>query len=457
MMDMFSVGSVPLMARGSYRHEVVTASTLPAAVSTVEGAVAGVVAQKLFGVSPMQLAAIVAAPMFANLTSFVWARLSRGRHKVPFITGIMVGLLGCVVGIGLLPRSGAGSWGLIGLVVAARCCMSGIITLRSTLWRHNYPRHARGTITARLARLNSLIMFVAPLVGAAALDWHEGAFRYLYLGAACVASIGVWRFSRIRMRQELPLLKYEREASSRLKRHGDAAPLYEYEPQRDGGTSFWRVLREDSRFRAYMTWQFFAGVSNMMLEPVIIALAASRSEGMKLDYLIASSITHTAPVLMVLLTLGYWGRRLDRMHVARFRVTQAVIWIVAQIVMYIGALWSGSVIGALVLLLSGRLILGVARGGGALAWNLGHNDFASRQMVAVYMGIHVTLTGVRGAFAPFMGVLLYAGWDSVSISGEVVIPGWSGIGAHVFAVAAVLSSVACLGFWNLARQIETPE
>jgi hypothetical protein len=441
------------MARASYRHEVVTASTLPAAVATVEGAVAGVVAQKLFGVSPMQLAAIVAAPMFANLTSFLWARASRGRAKVPFITGVMAALLCCVTGIGLLPTNAAGAWGLIALIVTARCCMSGIITLRSTLWRHNYPRRSRGSITARLARLNSLVMFVAPLVGAAILDLNENAFRYLYVAAAVVAAIGVWRFSHIRMRQEQPLLRYERLASSRLKRHGDAAPLYEYEPAQGGTTSFWSVLRHDRQFRAYMTWQFFAGVSNMMLEPVVIALAAERSEGLRYDYLMASTITHTAPVLMVLLTLGYWGRRLDRMHVAEFRVKQAGFWVGAQLVMYAGALWSGSVIGALALLLGGRLILGIARGGGALAWNLGHNDFASRQMVAVYMGIHVTLTGIRGAFAPFMGVLLYTGWEAVSVGDVTLIPGCPGIGAHVFAVAAVLSGTACVGFWALGHSI----
>jgi hypothetical protein len=42
--------------------------------------------------------------------------------------------------------------------------------------------------------------------------------------------------------------------------------------------------------------------------------------------------------------------------------------------------------------------------GGKLGWNLGHNDFASDDQSTLYMGIHVTLTGVRGLIAPLAGV-----------------------------------------------------
>ncbi len=60
----------------------------------------------------------------------------------------------------------------------------------------------------------------------------------------------------------------------------------------------------------------------------------------------------------------------------------------------------------------GRVITGIVNGGGSLAWQLGHNDFAPRDQLSTYMGIHVTLTGVRGAFAPFLGMALYLGWDA---------------------------------------------
>ncbi|NRA58793.1 MAG: hypothetical protein HRU13_11830, partial [Phycisphaerales bacterium] len=44
---------------------------------------------------------------------------------------------------------------------------------------------------------------------------------------------------------------------------------------------------------------------------------------------------------------------------------------------------------------------------GVLAWNLGHLDFAPTGRESQYMGVHVTLTGVRGALAPMIGVSVY--------------------------------------------------
>jgi hypothetical protein len=55
---------------------------------------------------------------------------------------------------------------------------------------------------------------------------------------------------------------------------------------------------------------------------------------------------------------------------------------------------------------------GLGSGGGALAWNLGHLDFARPEEAEIYMGIHVSLTGLRGLIAPLIGMWLYAsfGW-----------------------------------------------
>ena len=46
-------------------------------------------------------------------------------------------------------------------------------------------------------------------------------------------------------------------------------------------------------------------------------------------------------------------------------------------------------------------------GGGMLGWTLGHNDFAPEEQVADYLGLHVSLTGLRGLVAPLIGVWVY--------------------------------------------------
>ena len=82
----------------------------------------------------------------------------------------------------------------------------------------------------------------------------------------------------------------------------------------------------------------------------------------------------------------------------------------------------------------------------ALAWQLGHNDFARPDQLSAYMGVHVTLTGIRGATAPFLGMFLYVGWDL----------GWfsfDGMHEGLFLLAAGLSAISGGPPWfNLPRR-----
>ena len=66
----------------SFRAERAAELTMPAALVLLEGGVVGVIAAKIYQVEPLTLALISAAPMFANLSSFFWSRLSAGRSKV---------------------------------------------------------------------------------------------------------------------------------------------------------------------------------------------------------------------------------------------------------------------------------------------------------------------------------------------------------------------------------------
>ena len=61
---------------------------------------------------------------------------------------------------------------------------------------------------------------------------------------------------------------------------------------------------------------------------------------------------------------------------------------------------------------------GLHQGGGSLAWTLGHLDFSRRHDAELYMGVHVTLTGLRGLIAPFVGVALggLIGWGAWAVA-----------------------------------------
>ena len=445
----FRPRSQPLMARQSYAHELVTASTFPLAVAMVEAGVIGVLAKKTFHVSELELATIMAAPIFANLTSFLWAMLARGRRKVRFISTLQLSMLLLLGVISLLPTVGYGPSLLVAVVILIRCALAGVVTLRSTLWRMNYPEHMRAQITGRFTIVASLIIALGPLVGFFIQDIAPDSFRILYRVAALIALVGVLSFSRIRLRGEKHLLKFERQPAARPQPHGLPGHVYEFHPGQptEQRHTFWTVLRKDHHYRWYMIWQFIGGMANLIGNFAVIRLVIELTADLKYEYGISILLTTTIPLVAAMLTVTMWARYMDRVHIATFRTRQGLLWILAQI-----GNWVAAVTGQVGLFAVPRLVDGLSRGGGMLAWNLGHNDFADQRMVALYMGIHVTLTGVRGFLAPYLAMVMLYGWGPETVPG-MTIPAFGGIGAHVFLVTTALALVAESGFIHLNRTI----
>ena len=405
----------------AYRKELVTEATLPMCFAVMEGGFAGVIADKVFSASPLVIAVIAAAPMFSNLSSFVWARLIRGRPKVRLLVYIQAAIL---LFTGLIaftpaPESG-GVWMLVGCVLMVRLLMAGQVTARSLIWSLNYGRTVRARITARLTIVNSFAMVLVAFGGGLLMDASPESFRLVFAAAAVFGMVGVMAFARVTVQGESEYLEAERNADE------------------TSAKGMWQVLRRDKRFSEYQSYQFLAGTSNMMLEAPIIYLVSNQ---LGASYTTSIVITLIIPFTLSLVTLPFWANYLDQNHVTLFRARQSSLWVMSQVVIFFGA-----IMGSLWVLGLGRLILGIARGGGSLAWTLGHNDFARPTELGAYMGAHVTLTGIRGAFAPFLGIFLYLGWGANGL-----LPAFDGLGAGVFLLAALLSGMSWVGYGRMKR------
>ena len=108
------------------------------------------------------------------------------------------------------------------------------------------------------------------------------------------------------------------------------------------------------------------------------------------------------PLLCAPLFTPLWARMFDRGHVVEFRARQCWALVAAMSVVIVAVLS-----GHATLLWAAALLFGIASAGAHLGWNLGHNDFASLGKVQQYMGVNVTLTGMRGLVAPPVGAIVY--------------------------------------------------
>ena len=435
----------PWGTRKAYRQELLTSATLPVAVAMLDAGVVGVFGKVVFGISNTQFAMISAAPMFANLLGFMWTRLSLGRRKTRFAGLLMSAMLVLVASVAVLPNDdrGWGAAGLVAAVVLGRCLMAGIVMLRSAVWRMNFPRNVRARITGKFVLTATLIFAAVPIYVGRKLDDDPAMFRVIFLSTALIGIVGVVAYSRIRVRQEPALLRSEREP------HND-----EDMPLRADGRrhNFVSVLREDRHFRTYMTWQFFAGIANMMGNTAFMLFVIDAVQFREDANELGMQLGTTVPLICATVTVPLWSKLLDRTHIARYRISHGLTWVFGQSSCYAACLafaatgWVGWFYGPMIL-------RGVMQGGGMIAWTLGHNDFADKRLAALYMGIHQTLTGVRGAFAPFLGVWLLAGWEGFTwIGGEV--PPWEGIGPQVFLITTGFAIVAWLGFWSLSQKLQ---
>src|SRR5688572_28225798 len=151
---LFRTRHQPYMVRASYRAEMRSALTYPLAAALAEGSFTGIVASKYFHASPVLLAVITAAPMFGNIMALVWAELARTRPKVRFVNWLQFGVVTTIAAVALtgppMPPK-IGGWVFAALIIIARVLASGIITVRSSIWRFNYPRQTRGQIIGRIS------------------------------------------------------------------------------------------------------------------------------------------------------------------------------------------------------------------------------------------------------------------------------------------------------------------
>jgi len=419
----FGARPIPRLSRLHFRRELLAWTFLSIMLGAIEGGVTSVIAQSAFGgyVSRPMLAAVIAvltgAPSFANISSFIWAALAHGRNKIRFLFVLQVAAALCVGQVLFAPRN---EWGLAMFCLAAvggRICWTGVITLRATVWRANYPREERPRLTGHLATVQSLILAgTGALIGSIMSD-DVTAYRWAYPAACAAGLVGAMIYGRMRMRGHRALIASERErATSR-----DELNLLE----------MWRILRQDARYRRYMASMWWFGIGNLAAAgPHVMILSDVFSFGPQ----VAILATTVLPTALMPLAIPVWSRVLSRMHVAKFRTYHSWAFILSNALYLFAALFAEPIS-----LWAGCVLKGVALAGGVLGWNLGHHDFAPPDRTSQYMGIHVTLTGLRGLVGPLIAILLYEWLERVN----------PGSGGWVFLIFVFTNLIGWLGFVSI--------
>jgi hypothetical protein len=390
-------GVVSVMVRASYRHAV-AAATLDYTV-----------------------ALLVGAPVFANIASLGWATAGQGRGAARLLGLLQLLCVACLLCVAAAARTAAGLAMVAAGAVSARLLWSGVLTLRTSVWRLAYDRHERTRLAGRVVAVHYLALAATGAVVGASVDRCPQALPWLYVAVAALGLAGAVVYR---------LLSRGFPAQAVL------APLVPGRERRPRGSlaTFRAILRTDVPFRRYLFWLFVldSGVQ-MVTAPLLIGLG-DRFAWPSIEQTL---LITTVPMVVVPAVIPLLARRLGRMHVVQFRVLHSWTYVVA---LALGA--AGLLLRAEACLWLGALALGVGYAGGSITWHLGHHDFATPEQAPHYMSLNVALTGVRGLLVPSIGVSLYK-------LAEHVLPGQ---GPLALLVPLALAVWGALGFAALARQ-----
>ncbi len=414
-----------LPAEVAFRREIASWALLGLTRGLVEGATAAVLIKKTFAhaadpwIVNLAVAFVSGAPALSNVVSFVWANLAHGRARI----GLMVALqatFAILVGLlGVAPRALGGLAFAVASILIARVVWTGLLTVRAAIWSANYPRQVLGRYTGRIVIVSSLAVSAAAAFAAWTLSQGPFDSRWLFGGGAAAGLLAAWLYRAARVRREFALLAEENAAVGRS------------EPFSLG--MLVEILKKDPHFREYMFWMGIYGGGNLMLTSQLVVIF---SEHLHLAPGLQIALLSVVPLGTLPLFVPFWARMFDDGHIVEYRSRQG--W---SLVFAVVALTFGTWFQWLPLLWLGAVLLGAAYAGANLGWNLGHNDFASVGRAQHYMGVHVTLTGVRGAIGPPAGILIYQWLESLE----------SGAGMYSLVLPLIFVTVGALGFSHMRR------
>ncbi len=372
------------------------------------------VARKALGMPDYLIAFLVAFHMGGLLLPGFLIGLFNHKPKIRSLTIVLVVISVALISIYFTPdnsgTSKIGSYLFILQIFIVNSFIAIFITLRSAIWRSNY-------LTSYRARIVILIYLVvqcggglAVFVFTDAMDRWNLPFQAIFAISGIAGLIGAFFYSKIKIHREKTQL---RNHAANLQKIPLLAGL--------------KVLRTDIRFRNYMSWQMLNGFATHVVEFGILSILVN--DLFKCNWLLGGSILTSVPLIISSISGIFWAKLFDKHSIYTVRIIGSLGWALSRFILLLAIIYVN-----IPLLIVSRIVTGLAMGIGQLAWRLGHMEFSTPQNDSLYMGAHITLTGLRGVIAPAIGIMVY---------NHLKYGFW---GQCFIGISAIAITVAALGF-----------
>ncbi|NOZ87379.1 MAG: MFS transporter [Deltaproteobacteria bacterium] len=342
------------------------------------------VARKTLGAPAWQLTIIVSLWPLANLFAVHWGQAMQGREKRPFLLG--AGIFGRLILLAsfLITSSEI----LIPFLLLVSAAASIIEPAQNAIFQSNYRTKHRGRLFGWAVSTQVGVATVVAFFAGKLLDQDPWLFQELF------ALAGITGFIQCYILASIPA-----EPRKRIEPDTTRRAVWQklLQPFQDAVL----ILKKKNDFFIFESAFFVYGCGFILLLPVMPIYFADYLHS---DYSQYGFTRGLIGQLGMVLLAPVLGMVLDRLHPWRF-CSATFGFLLLFPVLLLFSTWSKE--NGLLWVMAAYGIFGLAMAGVQVAWSLGSIYFAGEEDSSMYQGVHVTLVGLRGLLAPWIGLASY--------------------------------------------------
>jgi Na+/melibiose symporter-like transporter len=273
-----------------------------------------------------------------------------------------------------------------------------VLPLINLILKANYRKENFGKLYSYTTMSNKIIMLLTTFFFGMILDVDYAAFRYVYPIIGVLGVVSVHLLSSMRMMPD----------SDASKGHNM------YITFKHSLQNAWLILKRNRAYRDFEIGFMFYGIA-FMSSAVIITIYFDKA--LHLNYTSAAFYKNFYNIIAILL-LPLFGRLIGKLDPRKFAILTyffmaANIFFVA-LTEYFPYMAEFAGIKFFLFLATGYTFYGFFAASMPLLWEIGASYFCTAEEASDYQAIHLTLTGVRGLFAPLVGITLYQATNFLS-------------------------------------------
>lgn len=343
-----------------------------------------IIAKKTLQAYDWQITILVMLWPLSNLFSIWWGKILEHSHSISKYY-ILTGLAGRLILILMLFVTNYYQY--LGILIVVFSFNAFISPAQNAILQTNISAVNRGNVFGLTTSLVTLISILFSFLIGRLLDLNQDYFRYFFAFVGIAGLIHAIIMSRVQLR----------------KTHNTAKAFISYKQ------IFYlpivrslELLKKNKEFAIFQRNFFVYGIAFMILLPAIPKYLV---EYLQMDYSQTFLAKSVLAQIGILFFAPLAGKFFDKKNPALFTSFSYLLLSLYPLTLMISSFLIGSHYANAIVYLA-FFILSLAMSGVVISWNISSICFAGDEDVSMYQSVHVSLTGLRGIFAPFLGLLV---------------------------------------------------